>query len=180
MLADESTTHLLAALGAAGPAPGREKEMRTFGQFVGSWKLDVRWFAHGEEVARSEGEWHFGWVLGGLAVQDVWIVPARRRGEPLLDDDGRGDYGTSLRFFDESIGAWRSTWIGPARGLVRTFVARQEGADVVLTGSFEEGVITRWSFSEITPSSFTWRNEQLAGSGAEPVLVQQFAATRVA
>jgi hypothetical protein len=171
---------MLSALGAAGPPSGLEDRLRTFGQFVGSWDLEVSWFAPGGEVVdRAEGEWHFGWVLGGLAVQDVWIVPRGRRDQPLLEDDGgRGDYGTSLRFFDGTIDAWRSTWIGPVRGLVRTFVAREVAGDVVLTGTFEPGVTTRWSFTEITPTSFTWRNEERAGADGDWVLLQRFAALR--
>jgi hypothetical protein len=32
------------------------------------------------------GELHFGWVLGGRAVQDIWIVPsAATRAPPLAD-----------------------------------------------------------------------------------------------
>jgi hypothetical protein len=62
-----------------------------------------------------------------------------------------------LRFYDEAIDAWRSTWIGPHNRAVMPFLARSVGDEIVLEGSFEDGVRTRWIFSEITPDSFSWR-----------------------
>ena len=33
---------------------------------------------------RRNGEWHFGWVLEGRAIQDVWIVPPRGNGATAM------------------------------------------------------------------------------------------------
>jgi hypothetical protein len=98
--------------------------------------------------------------IGGQGVQDVWIVPRR------ADRAARSDlyeYGTSLRFFDEKIGAWQSTWIGPMHGVVRTFIARRIGDQVMLETSEGEAPRMRWSFSDIHTSTFSWRNELWAG-----------------
>ena len=112
-----------------GPHPDLAPDDRIFEPFIGSWDLVVTWY-DGDRVTRTlDGEWHFGWVLEGRAVQDVWIVP--RRGQRHAGAEPY-EYGTSLRFPDPSVGGWRSTWIGPVQRSVRTFVARREGGDVVL------------------------------------------------
>ena len=66
---------------------------------------------------------------------DVWITPRRS----LRGQADPYEYGASLRFFDPTIQAWRSTWIGPVRHLVRPFIAQQVGDEIFLEGSFEPG-----------------------------------------
>lgn len=165
-------SNFLSAFGADGPADGMADRLHLFGQFVGSWDLSVTDIdPDGAETTRP-GEWHFGWTLAGRAVADVWICPRRT-------SDGRspGEHGLSLRFLDEGLGAWRSTWMGPGRGIVRQFVARPRGDGIVLEGCFD-GVDTRWSFSDITPSTFTWRNEESVDGKRTWRTVQRFAAQR--
>jgi len=82
-----------------------------------------------------------------------------------------------MRFFDEQLDAWRSTWIGPGRRMVRAFVARPVGDAIVLSGRFDDGDV-RWSFSEITQSSFQWCNEVSLDRGRTWRLQQMFAARR--
>ena len=65
-----------------------------------------------------------------------------------------GEWGTTLRFYDPAIDAWRSTWIGPRKHVVMPFLARQVGDEIVLEGSFQEGSLTRWIFSDVTPATF--------------------------
>ena len=123
------------ALGAPGPRPDLAERLMLFGQFVGSWDVDVENITADGQVTLLKAEWHFGWALEGRAVMDVWIAPPRS--EP--SETGRYEYGASLRYYDESIDAWRSTWIGPVRHLVRPFIARQVGSEIILEGSFEPG-----------------------------------------
>lgn len=169
---------MIEALRAEAAAAERAAAMHAFGQFVGSWSLDVRWYgAEGDLVHAATGEWHFGWILGGLAIQDVWIVPSQRRHDPLATSLRWGDYGTSVRFFDPSIDAWRSTWIGPVRGLVIPFIARKTPWGVELLGAAADTRL-RWSFSDITPTTFVWRNEEAHGEHGPWKLAQEFSARR--
>src|SRR5688572_5898716 len=121
---------------------------------IGSWDLTVTWYQRGREIRSEQGEWHFGWILQGRAVQDVWIVPRL----DLLEPGSRQyEFGTSIRFYDRSIDAWRSTWIGPIQEVVKTFVARQINDQIVLDTE-PEAPRLRWVFSDMTPDSFVWRN----------------------
>jgi hypothetical protein len=150
------------SLVSAGPHSDIPEEHRIFTPFIGDWDLVVSWFDETGKLTRREpGEWHFSWVLEGRAIQDVWIVPLRS------DRSRRGDlyeYGTSLRFFDKTLDAWQSTWIGPMHRVVRTFIARQVGDEVVLETTQGDVPRMRWSFVDIKADSFIWRNELWARS----------------
>jgi hypothetical protein len=119
-------------------------------------------------------EWHFAWALGGRAIQDVWIAPSRAEGVSGRD----GEWGATLRFYDDSIDAWRSTWIGPRNRIVMPFLARSVGDEIVLEGSFEDGVRTRWIFSEITPDVFSWRAVDSRDDGESWRLLKEMKARR--
>ncbi len=163
------------ALHADGPHPELADELRLFGQFVGSWRL--AWSgadADGRPAAMS-GELHFGWVLGGRAVQDVWIVPAR--GDPGEGRPPLAFHGSTIRFYDRALGAWRSTWVEPVNGRVRRFVGRPAGEDIELISDEDEPQL-RWSFTAITQDSFTWRSESSRDGGATWTLDEEMRATR--
>ena len=79
-----TTNGLHEALHVDGPAGPDAERLHLYGQFVGSW--DITWAGIGPDgrPVTARGELHFGWVLGGRAVQDVWIVPGRgARGEQI-------------------------------------------------------------------------------------------------
>ncbi len=162
---------LISALHVGGPTGAHADKLMLFGQFVGSWHLD--WT--GASSAKATGELHFGWVLGGRAVQDVWIVPGL--------DQPRAPasvafHGSTIRFYDPAIDAWRSTWIEPINARVRRFIGRPEGPDIVLV-SDEDEVSLRWRFSDIRPSSFAWRGETSRDHGVSWALDEEMFATRI-
>ena len=147
---------LIAALHTSGPDPARAADLNLFGRFVGSWEL--AWSARdaGGRLLTARGELHFGWVLGGRAVQDVWIVPSP--GEPRAGEPPYAFHGSTIRFYDPSIAAWRSTWMEPVNGRVRRFIGRPDGDDIVLL-SDEDTPQFRWRFSEISADAFRWTAE---------------------
>lgn len=165
---------MIAALQASGPHPEHAKQLMLFGQFVGAWDVDITNMAPDGTKKEIKGEWHFGWVLEGRAVMDVWIAPRRS----LRSTDPLYEYGATLRFFDPDIQAWHSTWIGPMNQIVRPFIARQMGDEIILEGSFTPGSLTRWIFSQITPTSFHWRNIVSSDNGTTWIKVQEMAARR--
>src|SRR5262245_8454991 len=159
---------LITALHVTGPAAEHAGKLMLFGRFVGSW--DLQWTGTGGDgrPATMGGELHFGWVLGGRAVQDIWIVPGRGRpgeGRPPL-----AFHGSTIRFYDPAIDAWRSTWIEPVNGRVRRFIGRPAGDGIVLL-SDEEDPQLRWRFTDITAISreggATWQfDEQMLATRA--------------
>ena len=99
-----------------------------------------------------EGEWHFGWVLNGQAMQDVWIVPKRATAtskhevlytssdtlkgghwtpsshgqrQPVQDDvEDFLEYGTTIRFFVPRENTFRAVWAGPRQNKTYLFTAQ--------------------------------------------------------
>ncbi len=151
---------LPAVLHAHGSDPERAEALRLYGQFVGGWDTEIT--AHGEDGKsyRATGEIHFGWVLEGRAIQDVWMIPrlSEREGASQFPVAGNW-YGTTLRVYDPTIAAWRIYWIDPARCIFRQQIGRARGPDIVQEGTTETGALSRWSFTEITPNSFLWLGE---------------------
>ncbi len=150
-------------LQSEGPNPGLKEKLMLFGQFVGDWDiLEDRFYqpdgTRSLERNLTRGELHWGWILDGRALQDVWmsIDEATHRAIPE---------GTTIRFYDQNIDAWHSVWISPRQRVVKTFVGRQVGDEIVLEGRTAEGYPVRWIFSEITPDSFRWHSEETHDNG---------------
>ena len=114
-------------------------------------------------------------MLGGRAVQDIWIVPGR--GRPGEGQRPLAFHGSTIRFYDPSIDAWRSTWIEPVNGLVRRFIGRLVDGDILLL-SDEDDPQLRWRFTDIEPNSFRWRGESSRDGGATWDLDEEMLATR--
>jgi hypothetical protein len=158
------------ALRADGPAAGQASKMTLYDRVFGDWSVEV--IDHLPDGSRrlSSGEVHFAWVLEGRAIQDVWIVPARDQRNPGLPKPGNR-YGTTLRIYDPAEDVWRVTWFNPLTGVSNHLVARQRGEDIVQEGTDGDGSRIRWSFTEITPSSFHWRGE-ISRDGGQTWLLQ--------
>lgn len=169
------TDTMIDALRASGPHPDLADRLVLFGQFVGAWDVDIVNYGHDGVRTEIQGEWHFGWALEGRAIMDVWIAPRRS----LRGASPGGEYGVGVRIFDPSIDAWRSTWIGPARGVVKPFIARETGGEIVLEGRFADDRLERWIFSDIAATHFRWRYIASTDGGATWALVQEMAAHRV-
>jgi len=174
------TTHdFISVLHATEPAPDRADKLQLYGRFVGDWNSRI--ITHAPDGARrqAEGEIHFGWILQGRAVQDVWMIPRleERAAAPALPVAGNW-YGTTLRVYDPAIDAWRIWWIDPATNSFRQQVGRARGADIVQEGRTEAGVLTRWSFTDIRPAAFHWLGEASSDGGASWQLHVEVLATR--
>ncbi|MEA2939545.1 MAG: hypothetical protein QOD09_74 [Bradyrhizobium sp.] len=174
-----SASSFLDALGADGAAADRAGKMELYGWLVGAWDLDVTRFLPDGGKRQRKGEWHFGWTLEGRAIQDVWIVPPRgalRQGDAAANANS---FGTTLRIYDPRIDAWRIQWSDPVTLNFLNMIGRRHGDDIVQLGTNADGRPVRWSFSDITPDSFTWRGETSLDNGASWRLDVEFVARRV-
>ena len=158
---------LIAALHANGPASDRTEALKLYGQFIGDWDADIVTYTPDGIRHQGKGEIHFGWILEGRAIQDVWMIPRRnerRPDAPVMPVAGNW-YGTTLRIYDPALGAWRILWIDPATNSYRQQIGRAEGADIVQTGKTEAGTLSRWSFTDIMANSFHWKGEGSTDDG---------------
>lgn len=167
---------LIEALHTSGPSEEHTDKLMLFGQFVGSW--DIAWSGTDADgnPAHANGELYFGWVLNGRAVQDIWIVP--RRDEPVPSQTLRRLCGTTVRFYDHALDAWRSTWINPGTGQVRRFIGRPVNGEIVLL-SDEQDPWQRWWFTDITAESANWRGEVSHDQGGTWTVVENMRLTRM-
>jgi hypothetical protein len=160
-------------LRADGPDPSMADRLHLFGQFVGAWDLEWHGHDHLGDATTVRGELYIGWILQGRAIQDIWRVPL----DPIDKDRMRAFHGTTIRFYDPEIGAWRSTWLDPLNGRVRRFIGKPAGNSIQLDG-LDEDPRERWSFRDITADSFTWRGEESTDGGETWVLNDEMYATR--
>jgi hypothetical protein len=157
------------ALHAPGPAADRAEKLKLYSWLIGNWTMEGVIHLDDGTQHRNEGEIHFGWVLEGRAIQDVWIF------------DGVF-YGTTLRVYDPAIDAWHILWSDP----LRQFYSRQIGRaqtrdkseDIVQIGKNDAGETVRWSFTAIAPDSFHWTGERSRDDGASFTLQAEFFARR--
>ena len=168
----------LTVLAAAGRSPEIPESMDVYGWLVGSWDLEVVRYRGVDLAGRGvTGEVHFGWVLEGRAIQDVWIMP-RRADRTGLEEKTQNMYGTTFRMWDPTIQAWRITWKNPAAGHYEEQIGRRIGRDIVQIGARPNGTPTRWRFTEITPDSFRWLGDALDVNGTTWKLEAEFRASR--
>lgn len=169
-------TALLAAAGRSAEIP---ESSDVYGWLVGSWELEVLHYQAMDVSAQGiGGEAHFGWVLEGRAIQDVWIMP-RSAGRHADLKKTNNMYGTTLRVWDATIQAWRIHWINPVSGHREQQIGRRVGKDIVQVGARADGTPTRWQFTEITAASFHWIGEALEPDGKTWKLEGEFRARRI-
>jgi hypothetical protein len=172
-----ASSAFLDCLNAQGPSPDRAGNMDLYGWLIGSWDLDVtRVLPDG--TRRRPGEWHFGWVLEGRAIQDVWVVPPRGAGRQGDAAANTKSYGTTLRVYDARIDAWQIQWTDPVTQTYLRMVGRKHGDDIVQLGTSPDGNLIRWSFWQITAERFLWRGEVSVDKGATWRVNVEFLARR--
>ncbi len=154
------------ALHAPGPAPDRAENLQLYAWLIGSWTMDAVVTKTDGTKHTGAGEIHFGWVLEGRAIQDVWILPG------LF-------HGTTLRVYDPKLDAWHILWSDPLHQVYRRQLGRKSGADIVQQGTDDAGAPVRWSFVDITADSFRWLGER-SPNGKDWELQAEFRARRVA
>ena len=174
-----STIHpILEVLAATSRSPDIKPDDDLYGFLIGSWELEVVAYPDDGDVTYSTGEAHFTWILDGRAIQDVFINPQRSDRTPDSPKFANW-YGTTFRYFDQSIRAWRVFWFNPDDGIRAELIGRRCGNDIVQEGHFPDGTPIRWTFSEITPDSCRWRGERLEPDGKTWRLQVEFRSRRV-
>jgi hypothetical protein len=151
--ATDPRLEMVAALKAMGPHSSLGKQAKVFGRLVGTWDGEYTELSKDNKETRSSGEWIFGWVMDGRAIQDVFIIhPSAVRNERYM--------GTTLRYFDPKSGKWSVTFVDPENAGLETLTGGPVGNDrVVLLSQATDGKERRWSFEDIHPDSWVFRDE---------------------
>ena len=116
-----------------------------FGKLIGSWQIN---YVESSPSRAIQGEWHFSWVLEGMAIQDVIILPDY-------------EYGTSLRIFNPDTQAWDVAY-GYTGKIIRR-EARKQGQMIVLTYTNDDR--RKWVFTKIEDNQFHWQNVTVQDDG---------------
>ena len=121
------------------------EEYDYFGKLIGSWKLN---YTDRNISCSVKGEWHFSWVLEGMAIQDVIILPDY-------------EYGTSLRIYNPNTHTWDVAY-GYTGKIIRLEAKKQDDR-IVLT--FIDDERRKWVFVEIEDDYFHWQNVTVKNDG---------------
>jgi hypothetical protein len=168
---------MIEALEAEGPFPEYADKLMLFGRLVGAWDIEGRNFNREGQVTKEQrGEWHFGWVLEGRAIQDVILSPPRE--ERRKTGAPAADYGTAIRFYDPRLDAWRVTALTPVFGVVVNLISRPVGDEIVQEGRAPDNKLYRWVFSDITDHNFRWSGYVSADEGRTWFMEEEIRGTR--
>jgi len=129
-----------------------QDKLSLFGQFVGEWKFEKIIEKGTQNEKRITGEWIFSWILDGTAIQDVFITPTRKEREKgAVPHD---EYGTTIRFYNLATDAW-DMYYG-ILGTTQVLEGKQVGDQIIVKCKSESTGLMQQTFSNITPSSFSW------------------------
>ena len=73
-LATDPRPDMLTALKAVGPHPSLGDQAKVFGRCIGTWDGEGTEFSKDGKATHSSGEWMFGWVMDGRAIQVLFII----------------------------------------------------------------------------------------------------------
>lgn len=121
------------------------EEFNYFEKLIGSWAID---YIESNNSISIKGEWHFSWVLEGMAIQDVII----------LSDY---EYGTSLRIYNPDTHAWDVAY-GYTGKIIRLEAKKQD--DMIML-TFVNDERRKWVFTNIENNRFHWENITVKDDG---------------
>lgn len=137
--------HFVEALTSEGKHESLPEVSDYFGKLIGSWKID---YVDNRDSSVMKGEWHFSWILKGMAIQDVIVLPGF-------------EYGTTLRVYNPGTCAWDIAYCYTGK-IMRLEATRQEDK-IVLTNLEDER--RKWVFVEIRDDYFHWQDVTVEEDG---------------
>ena len=121
------------------------EEFNYFGKLIGSWEID---YIDNSTSRVIKGEWYFSWVLEGMAIQNVIVLPGF-------------EYGTTLRVYNPGTHAWDVAYC--YTGKIMRFEARKQEGKIVLTNIEDER--RKWVFNKIEDNYFHWQDITVTEDG---------------
>lgn len=121
------------------------QEFDYFGNLIGSWKIDYIDNGNNHTI---QGEWHFAWILDGMAIQDIILLP-------------NFEYGTTLRLYNPATSAWDIAYC--YTGKIIRLTANKQDDKIVLTDINDER--RKWVFVKIEEDNFHWQDVYVKDNG---------------
>ncbi len=145
------------------------EEANFYGKLIGNWKVR---YIDNETRREVEGEWHFSWVLEGMAVQDVIVLPSRAaRNEEPAQSEVIEEYGTTLRVYNPATRSWDIAYC--YTGKIMLLEGRKQ--DGIIVQTFIDDERRKWVFAKIEDDSFHWQNVTVNDDGEWHVHVDIYA-----
>jgi hypothetical protein len=144
---------MVAELQAAGPQPSLGDQANVFSRLVGAWDIGYAFFSKDGATTLATGAFSAGWVMDGRVMQCLYTIdPSATRKEKFI--------GTSLSYFDVKSQTWRLFFIDPENDAVIRVTGGAVGNDRIMFLTQEtDGKTYRWSFNDIRPDAFVYRDE---------------------
>ncbi len=121
------------------------EEFNYFGKLIGSWQIN---YVESDNYRSIKGEWHFSWVLEGMAIQDIIILPDY-------------EYGTSLRIYNPYTHVWDVAY-GYTGKIIRLEATKHDEM-IILTYTNDKN--RKWVFKKIEDNKFHWQNITVNDNG---------------
>lgn len=164
--AADSRRDMVSVLEAGAPHPSLGEAARVWDRFAGTWDCDFGFHAADGKVTHASGELIVGWILDGLAIQDIWMT------YPAPGSGAERTLGTTIRTYDAKAKLWQVVFVAASFGTIITLDGGEEGDRIVLRGKQADGALVRWSFNDIRPDAFVWRGE-ISSDGGKTWFLQE-------
>jgi hypothetical protein len=151
---------MVTALEALSPHSSLGEQAKPFGRLVGAWDVEYTDFTKSGKTLHRTGELHFGWVMDGRVLQDLWVV------DPSGTSKEREVY-TDLFYFEPKAGRWHIVSVDPYAASVATFVGSAIDNDRIVMESHDLAPTEthRWSFNDMNLGLLVFRDEISSDDG---------------
>ncbi len=138
-------------------------EVAKWGKLVGNWDIIVEMIGEDGNVAQSfDAEWNWFYIMNGLAIQDVFILP--KRAENI--EPSNYFIGTGIRIYDENSKTWQTSWIDTSTKRIELREAISTDQDIVIIHHTSDGDKLRYTYYDINDESFKWKQESADEGGS--------------
>ena len=163
---------MIATLQAVKPSPSLGDQAIVLARLVGTWDVEYTDYMKDGTTLRRTGEFTVGWIMDGRAIQDVWIV------NPWGTHKDREVY-TEVHYFEAKSQTWQAIFVDPQAGSIAKLTSIELSKDRYVLVTHDLGnKDTRWSFNDIRPDSFQWRDEESSDGGKTWKLYSDYHMTR--
>lgn len=150
------------------------EEHNLFKPLIGDWDFVMSYHPGTPKERKVEGEWFFSWVLGGMAVQDVFVCP--RRSTLITERDKCTVYGSVIRVYNQIKNNWDV--FSTCNGASLIMEANKVGDSIVMDSISASKYKVKRIFSDITENSFNWQIAISKDDGHNWLVHAKMSATR--